>query len=546
MALQIEERYYLQLDELEQTPELLSKLGSPYAPHKSIVAVGESADVNEPQKILVLAASEENQVDPELIPVIMQYMETAGSLKHTATVGMCKAGLVQLVYQKALEMEGKKQKQQSPMVLHFMELLADAMRKNVSDIHIEVRRNEAKVRYRIDGRLKVIASWTQGFAFSFCQVVYSVVAEEQDVTFRPEVPQDALIDKQVEGERLRVRLATIPAAPDGFDMIMRLLRLGKAEAQRALALDMLGYSEDQVAMILAGTSKPVGASIIAGTTGSGKSTTLKNLLLSKIEQAENQIKVITVEDPPEYFIPGATQVPASRNKKSSDGTSSFEAAIRGAMRADPDILMVGEVRDLTTAKLLIGMVQSGHQAFTTVHAPSALSIVSRLASMGVERDILGSPDFIATLIYQALLPKLCPHCKIPSEKVIADPEAYHIDPGLILRLKRVPNFSPDKVFFHNEKGCALCGNNGVKGRTVVAEVIMPDNQLLKFFSEAKGVEALEYWLKKGGKTILLHGIEKMLSGIVSPSDVEDSLGPVASMVAPDGSFNLIHESGNAV
>lgn len=507
----------------ENTPKAIYPVNN-----ESIIVLGEMGTLTDEKKTMILVAVENGLMPKsENMAAAFEYLAAADKNSYAVEIGYCTPELMSIYYEEFSNNQKleKDQKSDSEYVRAFYEMLADAMERDCSDIHIEVRKNNASVRYRIDGELHHVKDWSAVFAFRFSQTVYSVIASEQAVTFKPSEPQDALIDKTVDGERIRVRLATIPAAPDGFDCIMRLLRLGKGGAQKILSLSQLGYSDDHVRLINAGLSMPVGAIIIAGTTGSGKSTTLKNVLMDVIDKSDGTIKVITVEDPPEYFIPGATQVPVSRNKMTSDGSSSFTAAVRAAMRSDPDILMVGEVRDNISASLLVSAVQSGHSAFSTVHAPSAISIVSRLHSMEVDRDILGSVDFIACLIYQALLSKLCVHCRKPYHPDLVEPDlANRI--GLVMQ--------PDSTVYLRGDGCDKC-NNGIKGKTVVAEVILPDYTMRKYFAESNSIDAMQHWTKSGGKRIIEHGIQKMNAGIVSPQDVEGSLGILTSqLIMQDG------------
>lgn len=530
-----DQKRYVSLDELTDYPFIFSDMkGSQYPSRsKQTIVLGENADPSQQQKIKIVSASETRTCREDQINYISEYRAIAIKSNHQVSIVFCSEELMDEYQQQitADTIERNSNEPESQLISSFYDMLKDAVDRGASDIHIEVRRTNARIRYRIDGELSQIAEWTVNFSERFVQAVYSVVAEEQDVTFKKDQPQDAVIDKVIDGQRIRVRLATIPAAPDGFDCIMRLLPLGRRGAQKILTLDELGYSSDHVRLINMGLTKPVGAIIIAGTTGSGKSTTLKNMLMAKIARANGSIKVITVEDPPEYFIPGATQVPVSRNRKTSDGTSSFEAAVRAAMRADPDLLMVGEVRDNISASLLVSAVQSGHQGFTTVHAASAISIIGRLASMHVDRDILGSIDFIACLIYQALLPKLCPHCKIPMASA-------SIEKDLAVRINAVA--TPNSTIFFRGTGCDKC-NNGIKGKTVVAEVILPDFAMLKCFAEGRSIDALQHWIDHGGKLIVEHGIEKMCKGDVSPHDVEHVVGTMTSqLVMKDGQLDA-HE-----
>lgn len=413
----------------------------------------------------------------------------------------------------------------------FDKLLSDALINNVSDIHIEVRRNSAKVRYRVNGSLRVINDLPVTYARQLAIVVYQVIAEEKEVTFIESQQQAAIIDREVDAgdntrQRVRVRLNTLPAYPDGFDMVMRLLKMGVTS--KKTTLNSLGYSDTQLNDLNVVVSKPVGAIIIAGTTGSGKSTSLSTMISSKIEYYTNEagcrIKVITVEDPPENEIKHATQVPVVRTRNGKNGKNPFAEAMKAALRSDPDIIMVGEVRDEDSTELLVHTVQSGHQAYTTLHTSSAIGIVSRLRSLGIKNDVLGSSDFFSGLIYQALVPVTCNCCGHTIKEFLAKNPGDMNASELCERINSVTNtYEREKVRFINREGCNNCVD-GVSGRTVVAEVVVPDKKMKKFFSEGKDTLALEYFLERGGKTILAHGIDKMSLGMCDPQEIELKLG----------------------
>lgn len=431
---------------------------------------------------------------------------------------------------------------------HFDDLVKAAISHGSSDIHIEVRRNGAKIRFRKNGNLEDYKEIPVSYAQEFGGVIYRVIAEEKDVTFKPSEPQDAVIDRQLTDTlRMRIRLATMPAYPSGFDMVMRLLPIGVTSNRKEL--DELGYTPHQLNDIKLAMAQPVGVTIIAGTTGSGKSTTLVTMLGKVIDDKAGTVKVITVEDPPEFELKGATQVPVVRSKKTSGkDTNPFSAAIRAAMRSDPDILLIGETRDHDSCELLIHAVQSGHQVYTTIHAPSAIGIISRLRSLGAPHDVLGSADFISGLIYQTLVQKVCDGCCRTSEQAaevyMNKGKSYYKDfLELNKRIQHVATEEQRKQIRYKGDGCDQCVK-GISGRTVVAEVVVPDHEMISMFGQGRETEALHHWVQNGGVSALKNGIDKMLLGMCDPFDVEHKLGPLTSdIVMEDRVLDLNNERG---
>jgi type II secretory ATPase GspE/PulE/Tfp pilus assembly ATPase PilB-like protein len=420
-------------------------------------------------------------------------------------------------------------------------VLKDGMLQNVSDIHIEVRRDSAEVRFRKHGDLFLRHDWSVQHAKDASLVLYQVMAEEKDITFNATIAQDAVLDRTLAGKRLRVRVGTIPAAPDGFDVILRLMPYD--ESEKDVLISELGYIDDQLLDIEMGMSRPIGVIVLAGITGSGKTTSLVAMIRQIIREAEGSIKVITVENPPEQFIKGATQHAVGSKSRDKD-MSPYAAAAKAALRADPDYLMVGEVRDVQTAKLLISAVQSGHKVFTTIHAPSGIGIVSRMRSMGIPNDVLGSSDFFSGLIYQTLIKTICPHCSIPlseyGDKHAEDKKFQKLLRRLAISVNDLEN---KNIRFVNRSGCSHkdC-DKGVTGRTVVAEVIIPDHHMCSLFARGMDMDAWRHFRKSGGKSSLMVGIEKMQIGLLDPFDVESALGLLNSeIIMEDGTFNYADE-----
>lgn len=436
--------------------------------------------------------------------------------------------LIQLVYSELDESSLIDNEEKEGLELAITELLKKAKSAGVSDVHIEARSGVgAKVRWRNNGMMEDVQDWTFDYASRFCHVLYGVVAEEKDIVFNPDKNQSAKVkrsftsDDNSEMVHLECRLQVMPASPKGFDVVLRLLPTDVASA-KSVSLEALGYNDKHVADINLAMARPTGVIIIAGTTGSGKSTSLSNMLSGKIESHFGALKVITVEDPVEVAIPGATQSPVIRTKTSVD-KNPFVDSVRSSLRADPDIIMVGEIRDEDTSELLTHVVQSGHQVLTTLHSPSAIGIVPRLHSLKVGRDILGSEDFLSALVYQKLVPTLCEKCAIPIQQYSSSGKKGIAFEALKQRIGNVLSVENSKIHIRNHKGCDNC-KKGVSGRTVLAEVIVPDEKMKELFFEGRDSEALRYWKSIGGKPIICHGIDKVVKALVCPFDMEHAVG----------------------
>ena len=421
-------------------------------------------------------------------------------------------------------------------------LLARAVAEDASDIHIVRRRRTAKVSLRIDGRIVPHVEWSDQMADQTCRFIYEVMGYDQEVTWNRHEPQDAVVDTVLpNGRRVRVRVGTIPASPDGYDMVMRILP-GSGDTLR---LQQLGYESSQIQSIAELASRPSGLVVLAGGVGSGKSTSIVGILHEELEMHQSQLRIITVEDPPERVIPGATQVPVVRKRGTAAGDE-FAFAIRGALRCDPDTLMVGEIRDLQSAVLAIKFAQSGHRVYTTVHASTALGIVGRLVGVGVDPTLLCMPDVLKGMIFQTLVPLLCPSCKISTDEWLRQ------EPSDTTRRREIPDraatalgsrgYDAGSVAYRSSGGCRECGFSGVSGRTLMAEIARPDDDMLLYLSRGDYISAKRHWIENlNGQPVEEHGIRLTASGTVSPADVEWRIGPLlpaAGIQAVNGSTKI--------
>ncbi|MCP1674265.1 type II secretory ATPase GspE/PulE/Tfp pilus assembly ATPase PilB-like protein [Natronocella acetinitrilica] len=481
-----------------------------------------------------LVISEESRQTSRADPIAMTLSQRCKEKGYQVERRIATRDMLNIIYEAARRRHSDEAALRSAGQLEekFDRLIQEALRLKASDIHIEVRRETATLRFRRNGKLAAgshTAEWPVDVARSMATVIYQVISDEKDVVFKENEPQDSIIDRTVGGERIRLRLATMPAYPSGFDFVMRLLPMG--QSQVAIELSDLGYTAEQCALIESAMAKPVGVVVLAGTTGSGKSTSLVAMLESRIRGFSGEIKVITVEDPPEYVIRGATQVPVIRGR-SGEGSEKkeFARAIRAAMRCDPDILMIGEVRDEISGSLLRSAVQSGHQCFTTIHASSPFGIVGRLRHNGIGNDVLGSADFLSGLVYQTLVPVLCPHCAIPAPAFEAAAGDDQRTAALFTRLRaEIPGEALAGVRFRNPEGCdAEDCRQGIAGRSVVAEVMVPDLHVLRLIGEGRDIDAEAYHRTRGQLTLHDHGLEKLRAGLCDPRDMEAKIGPIDS------------------
>lgn len=438
------------------------------------------------------------------------------------------AGLIPLIYQQfgagaaagAIEVRTEAQRR-------FDDLVFRAAEAGASDIHVILRDDHAEIGFRIHGDLERMAQWTAAQATEMCACAYNVLGGIRDVTWDPSSRQDAAIARTIHGRPYRLRYAHKPIYPEGTQVVLRLLSTG-GSFQFAPSLQDLGYSEAQAETIEWMVAEPAGVIVISGTTGSGKSTTLANLMHLLGERSGGTLSLQTVEDPPEYIVPGVIQGPVIHSKDDRErGLNPFVEAIKGSMRTDPDILMIGEVRDLDTAVLVAQIAQSGHPVLTTVHAQRALGIVARLEGMGatashnpIHRALLCSPGFLTGLIQQNLIPILCPRCSVPWAEAIG---TGGVDGGLEARVRAAAGERLDRIRVRGE-GCKEC-RKGVRGRTVCAEVVAPDSKLLRLLLEGRDQDAFDYWLGEGGGYSMRdHALDKMAAGLLSPVDVEAYLG----------------------
>ena len=408
----------------------------------------------------------------------------------------------------------------------FEHLVGYGLEKRATDLHVEIRERVGKVRYRIDGILDDYRGFASDELLDAVSVAYMKLADNKSRShpaFNKDLEQDCVIPLSLAGRNVRLRYQQIPAA-HGVDYVIRLLVLDRDDKTKSLV--ELGYTEAQRRMLTNAVQITDGAIILAGVTGSGKSTTLKTMM----SMVPDYLKRFSIEDPVEYKMPGVTQISVQRSARESGGINPFVAAMRVLMRGDPDVIMVGEIRDTESGSIAKTMIQTGHEVLTTVHASSAPGIIPRMASeeIGLSREVLGSPGFLTALCYQKLLPKLCPHCRKPAEK--------NLSVELCDLISHKFDLDISTMYVANEGGCSECGSkHGVRGQTIAAEIIIPNSTICELIVSGKDAEMLRYWRgtrrtgfadpDSQGKTAFEHGLYLVSHGLVDPMMLEKAFKP---------------------
>jgi general secretion pathway protein E len=405
----------------------------------------------------------------------------------------------------------------SMMQVTAKDLLNKGCTARASDIHIRVKKKGTEILFRIHNDL--VPAWNQSREYGerLLATLYGAMTSVSDNSYKPTERQDASIadrDK-LPPQLYGVRIATSPTS-EGMLMVLRLLY---NDAGDNIDLRPLGFSDSHVHMIQHLKEQPIGMNIISGPTGSGKSTSLQRILSGEIMEAQGKLHVLTVEDPIEYPIEGAVQTAIMNALTEEDRSRMFAAAITNALRLDPDTIMIGEMRDRASAQNALRAAMTGHQVWTTVHANNALAIMDRLVDLGLPMSLVADHMIVTGLISQRLVKVLCEHCK----KSLSD-SPFEIAPAALARYEQVFGDAMSNVCIAGT-GCKHCRDVGTVGRTVVAEVIIPDDQLFRYMRKGEKVKAAEYWIQHlGGKTIREHALEKISAGLVDPRMAEKVVG----------------------
>lgn len=397
----------------------------------------------------------------------------------------------------------------SDMQREAANLFSKAVKDRASDIHLRVsERDSTKILFRLDGDLESVEEHSFEYGDKLCNTIYSAMADVSDAQFEPAATQDARIGKKdkIPANTDGIRIATGPMV-DGYLMVLRMLY---NDASDSTDLGDLGFNAAQTRLYQEIKELPVGINITGGATGSGKSTTLQRVLRSVIKESFGKKHVITVEDPPEYPIPGAVQMPVTNAATEGERSAAYQKAIKAAMRLDPDVIMISEVRDSPTAKISIQAAMTGHQVYTTVHANNGFAILQRYIDLGVPSELMTDASIVTSLTCQQLVKVLCVHCKTPLTGEVMNRYTTQ-------EITRVSSlFDLDKIHVSGG-GCPHCRQTGYKGRSVIGEIVKTDDILMRYLRKDEKTEALQYWKTTlNGITMADHAIEKIGLGVLDP------------------------------
>ena len=462
-----------------------------------------------------------------LNPHVLSYQARLQKMSRPFQVVFTKIEAISRAYQSSLSDTPERHPGHSMMQVTAKDLLNKACGARASDIHIRVKKTCTEIYFRIHNDLVLSGSQTREYGERLLATLYGAMTSVSDNSYKPMERQDASIaDRDKLPPKLYgVRIATAPTS-EGAVMVLRLLY---NDAGDNVDLRPLGFSAEHAAMLQQLKEQPSGMNIISGPTGSGKSTTLQRILSGEILEAEGKLHVLTVEDPVEYPIEGAVQTAVTNANTEADRSRLFAAAISNAMRLDPDVIMIGEMRDGASAQNALRASMTGHQVWTTVHANSALAIVDRLVDLGLPMSLVADHTIVTGLISQRLVKVLCKHCSRPLIE-----HSHELSSAAYARVQRAIGNEIHKVHIAGP-GCEHCNQQGTVGRTVIAEVIVPDDQFFKYIRAGEKTEAHEYWLRElGGKTIREHAIEKIAAGLVDPRMAEKVVGHLTMMPSHGG------------
>ncbi len=397
---------------------------------------------------------------------------------------------VQVVKADQEEVDLEREAAESPVIRYVNYIIQQAVKDGASDIHIEPGDKSLKVRFRIDG---ILHEAMQPPAKMAAAIVSRLkIMANLDISER-RIPQDGRIRCAVQGRKLDLRMSTLPTAAGHEKVVMRILDTKSIN----VTLDDLGFDEDSLTIWKKQIDQPHGIVLVTGPTGSGKTTTLYASLGQMDKKTKN---ISTVEDPVEYHLEGITQT--QMHEKIG---MTFAAALKSLLRQDPDVILLGEIRDIETATIAIQASLTGHLVLSTLHTNDAPSAVTRLGNIGVENFLIGAA--LNAVLAQRLVRKICDHCKQPAE---------HTEE--MCEFLEMQGIDPTATF--EGKGCDRCRGMGYSGRRGIYELLVVDDHLRDIIARGPNVTEFRRTCTERGMVTLRHdGFRKVLAGVTTPQEI---------------------------
>jgi type IV pilus assembly protein PilB len=388
-----------------------------------------------------------------------------------------------------------KEAEEAPIVRLANFLITEAVNLGASDIHIEPQEKKLAVRYRVDGVLRIFHEFPINIKDAV--VARFKIMANLDISERRK-PQDGRIRAKIGNKKVDLRVSTVPVVY-GEKIVMRIQ---EAEKYLSVKLENLGFEPDDLEKFRKAIWTPWGMILVTGPTGSGKTTTLYSALM---ERNSPDVNIMTAEDPVEVSIPGLNQVQVNERIGLT-----FASVLRAFLRQDPDIILIGEIRDTETAEIGIKAALTGHLVFSTLHTNDAPSSITRLVDMGIEPFLVGSS--LILVVAQRLLRKLCPKCKLVDDT----PKEALVRLGVLKSLDE--NIT---IYKANPEGCEECKGTGYKGRTAVHEILEVDEEMRKLIVKGATAEDIRDLAKsKGMRTLYEAGMLKVRRGITDIAEVQ--------------------------
>lgn len=380
------------------------------------------------------------------------------------------------------------QEDDAPIIRLINAILGEAIKENASDIHLETFEKRLVVRFRVDGVLREVLEPKRELAALLVSRIK--VMAKLDIAEK-RIPQDGRISLRVGGREVDIRVSTLPSA-NGERVVLRLL---DKQAGR-LSLQHLGMSANDRDLMEDTVRKPHGILLVTGPTGSGKTTTLYASLVSLNDRTRN---ILTVEDPIEYHLEGIGQTQVNTKVDMT-----FARGLRAILRQDPDVVMVGEIRDRETAEIAVQASLTGHLVLSTLHTNSAIGAITRLVDMGIEPFLLSSS--LLGVLAQRLVRVLCPHCREPYQAGEAECRALGVS-------------RDDPPRLYHARGCDQCNRQGYRGRTGIYELVIFDEPMRTLIHNAASEQEMIRHARSRGPSIREDGRRKVLEGVTTLEEV---------------------------